>query len=87
MPVTLYVGNLAWDVTEDDLAGAFGKCAKVHDARVIAERYTGRSRGFGFVDVEDSDVEEVLRVMNDYELKGRKIRVNRAQSRRGEAAR
>lgn len=85
MPVTLYVGNLAWDVTEDDLAEAFGKCTKVYDARVIAERYTGRSRGFGFVDVEEADVEEVLRRMNDYELKGRKIRVNQAQSRRREA--
>ena len=87
MPATLYVGNLAWNVTEDDLAQAFGTCAKVHDARVIAERHTGRSRGFGFVDVEERDVEQVLRVMNEYELKGRKILVNQAQSRRGEGRR
>jgi RNA recognition motif-containing protein len=87
LPATLYVGNLAWDVTEDDLAQAFGTCAKVCDARVIAERHTGRSRGFGFVDVEERDVEQVLRVMNEYELKGRKILVNQAQSRRGEGRR
>jgi RNA recognition motif-containing protein len=87
LPATLYVGNLAWNVTEDDLAEAFGTCTRVYDARVIAERFTGRSRGFGFVDVDEHDVEQVLRVMNDYELKGRKIRVNQAQTRRGEAQR
>ena len=55
MPETLYVGNLPWSVTEDELGEFFGRYVRVLAPRVLTDRETGRSRGFGFVDVEDTE--------------------------------
>ncbi|MBX6378722.1 MAG: RNA-binding protein, partial [Clostridia bacterium] len=57
MVKTLYVGNLPWQTTEDELREAFATYVDVKAARIITDRVTGRSRGFGFVEVADEDVE------------------------------
>jgi RNA recognition motif-containing protein len=82
MPVTLYVGNLPWSLTEDELAEAFSSSVgQVDAARIITDRETGRSRGFGFVEVSDDDAAKAIEAMNGYELKGRKLIVNHARPR------
>ncbi len=81
MTKTLYVGNLPWSVSEDDLNEAFRAVADVKSTRVITDRETGRSRGFGFVEVDDEDVERVVAAMNGTELGGRQIIVNEARPR------
>jgi RNA recognition motif-containing protein len=81
MAVTLYVGNLAWSLTEDELVEAFASVSEVQAARIITDRETGRSRGFGFVEVPETDAEKVLRDMNGFELRGRKLIVNQARPR------
>jgi RNA recognition motif-containing protein len=77
----LYVGNLPWTATEDDLRSAFETCGSVLSARIITERETGRSRGFGFVEVEDSDGNDLIQKMNGYVLGGRPLTVNEARQR------
>lgn len=81
MPVTLYVGNLPWSLTEDELAQAFNSVGQVQGARIITDRETGRSRGFGFVDLADEDAARAIQTMDGFELKGRKLIVNEARPR------
>ncbi|MCR4401817.1 MAG: RNA-binding protein [Firmicutes bacterium] len=81
MTKTLYVGNLPWALTEEDLAEAFRAVAEVKGSRVITDRETGRSRGFGFVEVDDEDVERVVAAMNGADIGGRQIIVNEARPR------
>ncbi|MHB1610851.1 MAG: RNA recognition motif domain-containing protein [Sulfobacillus sp.] len=81
MARTLYVGNLPWATSEDDLAQAFAQHANVISARIITDRETGRSRGFGFVEVADEDVERAVEAMNGTQLSGRDIIVNEARPR------
>ena len=76
----LYVGNLAWAVTDEDLQEAFSEHGSVASASVITERDSGRSRGFGFVEMEDG-AEAAIEALNGFELKGRALRVNEAQSK------
>ncbi len=77
----LFVGNLAWSVTDADLTDLVAEHAEVLDARVITDRDTGRSRGFGFVTVETDDLQDVIQKLNGQELGGRAIRVNEAEAR------
>jgi RNA recognition motif-containing protein len=78
---TLYVGNLPWGTTEEELAQVFAQHANVLSARIITDRETGRSRGFGFVEVADEDVERAVEAMNGTQLSGRDIIVNEARPR------
>ncbi len=68
-------------MSEDELADAFASHAQVVSARIITDRETGRSRGFGFVEVEDQDVEQAVEAMNGTQLGGRDIIVNEARPR------
>ncbi|KAJ4460223.1 putative RNA-binding protein [Paratrimastix pyriformis] len=78
----LFIGGLAWGTTDDTLRTAFEAYGKVIEARVMADRETGRSRGFGFVTYEnDAAAMRAMEQMNDKELDGRRIRVDRAQDR------
>lgn len=81
MARTLYVGNLPWATKAEDLADAFSAHGEVLSSRVITDRETGRSRGFGFVEVRDEDAESMIAAMNGTELNGRVITVNEAKSR------
>ena len=76
----LYVGNLAWGVTDDELNQLFAEFGNVASAVVITDRETGRSRGFGFVELE-SGGEEAIEALNGQDLQGRPLRVNEAQSK------
>lgn len=79
MVKTLYVGNLPWSISEQELSTAFEAHAPVISARIISERETGRSRGFGFVEVEDNDAPKVIKEMNGFQLGGRSLIVNEAR--------
>lgn len=81
MTTTLYVGNLPWATNEEALAVWVSSVAPVKAARIISDRETGRSRGFGFVEVEEEDAQKVVDALNGTMLEGRTITVNVAQAR------
>ena len=76
----LYVGNLPFTTTSGDLEQLFGQYGTVVKAQVISDRETGRSRGFGFVEMS-SGAEEAVQAMNGAEFQGRRLTVNEAQPR------
>lgn len=80
MPKTIYVGNIPWSITEDQLREIFSGQGQVLNARIITERATGRSKGYGFVEVPEEDAEKMIE-MNGTEMDGRKIVVNEAKPR------
>jgi RNA recognition motif-containing protein len=78
----LFVGNLSWGTTEDDLRAAFGKFGPLGDVKVITDRDTGKSRGFAFVTFENAaDADKAIAERNGYDLDGRSLRVNEAENR------
>ena len=79
MPKKLYVGNLSYDTTTDSLKSAFAQAGEVVEAVVMSDKMTGRSRGFGFVTVEDADAAKAIEMWNYKDLDGRRIRVNEAR--------
>lgn len=82
MSTKLFVGSLPWSVDDDTLKEAFEEHGNVVSAKVIKDRETGRSRGFGFVEMETpSEAKSAIAAMNDSDLKGRNIVVNEAKSR------
>ena len=81
MTKNLYFGNLGWDVTDEQLKAAVAQHASVVSARVVTDRDTGRSRGFGFVEVEDTDAQKVIDALNGTEWNGRQLTVNEARER------
>ena len=82
MPKTLYVGNLPWSVKEPELKDKFAEMTNVLEARVITDKFSGRSKGFAFVEVPDEDAEKVIKHMNGYNWAGRDITVNEARPRK-----
>lgn len=82
MAKTLYVGNLNFRTEEEGLRAAFSEYGNVTDARIVMDRDTGRSRGFGFVEMDDdAAAESAIEGMNGSDLDGRPLRVNEAQPR------
>ena len=80
----LYVGNLSFDSTEDDLRELFGRHGTVDSVAVITDRETGRPRGFAFVEMsESSAAQDAIRALDGNDFAGRSIKVNEAQDRRG----
>lgn len=80
--MNIYVGNLSWNSTDDDVRSAFEAFGEVSSAKVIMDRETGRSRGFGFVEMPDDDAaKQAIEGMNDKDLQGRTLRVNEARPR------
>ena len=80
MRKNLYVGNLSFNTTTDNLRDAFSQYGTVSRAQVISDRETGRSRGFGFVEMEDG-AEAAIDAMNGTEFQGRTLTVNEARAR------
>lgn len=78
---TLYVGNLPWATKAEDLQEVFSQYGEVISTRVITDRETGRSRGFGFVEVSDEDAENIIAALNGAEMGGRVLTVNEAKVR------
>ncbi len=81
MQTRLFVGNLSWNVTDADLVDLAAPHGEVVDAKVITDRDTGRSRGFGFLTVETDNPQALITALDGQELDGRAIRVNEAESR------
>lgn len=82
MAKNIYVGNLAWAATADDLLEMFGKYGKVTRAQVITDRETGRSRGFGFVEMEnDEEAQKAIDALNGADHGARPLTVNEARPR------
>jgi RNA recognition motif-containing protein len=78
----VFVGNLSFDVTREELIEAFSAAGKVVDAKVPTDRETGRPRGFAFVEFEDDEAaQKSIQLMNGKDLKGRPLRVNEAENR------
>ncbi|MEJ2130696.1 MAG: RNA-binding protein [Gammaproteobacteria bacterium] len=78
----IYVGNLPWTATEEDVREFFSEYGDVGSVAIIVDRETGRSRGFGFVEMEDSEADRAIEEANGQSLGGRTLRVNEAQERR-----
>lgn len=78
---TIYVGNLPFSATEDELRGLFERHGKVESVKLVNDRETGRPRGFGFVDMPANEAQSAIQQMNGFEMGGRPLRVNEAQER------
>ena len=82
MSKKLYVGNLPWDMTEDEIRDAFSACGTVEEVKVITDRDTGRSRGFAFVTMgSDDDANKAISEINNREIGGRKAMVSEAREK------
>ena len=82
MPTKLFVGGLSWETTEDSLRQAFRSYGEITEAKVITDRDTGRSRGFGFVTfTQDDDAKTAISKMDGTDLDGKTIKVNEAQEK------
>ena len=82
MSKTLYLGNIPYTATEDEISGIFSAHGEVKEVRIITDRETGRSRGFAFVEIEGNDVPAVIEALDGADYGGRTLRVNEAQDRR-----
>ena len=80
--MNIYVGNLSFDETEETLQAEFAAHGEVASARIITDRFSGRSRGFGFVEMADDGARAAIESLNDTEIDGRNIVVNEAQERK-----
>jgi len=79
---SVFVGNIAWSISEQSLGDTFAKFAQVNSVKIITDRETGRSKGYGFVELADpSAVETVIQNMDGTELAGRQLRVNASNKR------
>ena len=79
----IYVGNLSYKVDEDQLRTAFEAHGAVESAQVIMDRYTGRSRGFGFVEMtNDAEAKDAIAAMDNHDIGDRAVKVNEAKPRR-----
>jgi RNA recognition motif-containing protein len=82
MAKNIYVGNLVWECTADDLLALFQEHGSVARAQVIIDRETGRSRGFGFVEMnDDAEAQKAIDALNGTEFRGRPLTVNEAKPR------
>jgi len=78
----LYVGNLPWSATDGELQTLFAGVGEVMSARVITDRETGRSRGFGFVEMDDAGASRAIAELNGKDMGGRPLRINEANERK-----
>jgi RNA recognition motif-containing protein len=79
--VSVFVGNLPWSTNDEDLAELFSQYGEVKRAKIVTDRETNRSRGFGFVDMEEADAQKAIEAWHEQEFGGRPLTVNLAQSR------
>ena len=78
--MNIYVGNLSWGISDQDLENLFAEHGSVTSAKIITDRMTNRSRGFGFVEMSDG-AEAAIAALNDSEIEGRKLVVNESRPR------
>jgi cold-inducible RNA-binding protein len=85
MHAKLFVGNLPWSIDDARLEDLFRPYGEITSARVITDRDSGRSRGFGFVEIEAPDIAEVISALNGREIDGRPLRVSEAEDKQRES--
>ena len=80
--MNIYLGNIAWSMTEDDVEALFTEFGSVSSVKIITDKYSGRSKGFGFVEMDDdAAAQSAIDALNDSEQPGRNLRVNQARPR------
>jgi|SRR5688572_5675271 len=80
--MNIYVGNLSWTMTDDDLSNLFTQYGTVSSAKILKDKMNGRSKGFGFVEMEDDEAAKTaIANLNESEVQGRKLIVNESQPR------
>lgn len=79
--MNIYVGNMPYTTTEDDLRNLFGNYGEVLSVKLITDRESGKPRGYGFIEMEDSCAEQAIEALHEYEMQGRKMQVNQARER------
>jgi RNA recognition motif-containing protein len=80
--MNIYVGNLAYSVTEDELREAFASFGEISSVSLITDKFSGQSKGFGFVEMpNNSEADAAIKALNETPLKGRNIKVNQAKPR------
>ena len=85
MSINIYVGNLSFDTREDELRDLFADYGQVDSAKIILDQYTGRSRGFGFVEMSDRDEGmKAIQELDAKEVGGRTIKVNEAKPKKSQ---
>ena len=78
--MNIYVGNFSYDVTEDEVRDIFSSHGEISSISIIKDKYSGQSKGFGFVEMPNqAEAEEAIKTLNESELKGRNIKVNQAK--------
>lgn len=81
MSKSIYVGNLPWSSTEDQVRDLFAEYGDVHSVKLVNDRETGRARGFGFVEMDDAAAEAAIEALDNQNFGGRTLRVNEAKPR------
>jgi RNA recognition motif-containing protein len=87
LATNIYVGNLSWSTSNSDLQALFSQYGQVTSAHVIEDRETGRSRGFGFVEMDEEGARKSIQALNGADFQGRNLKVNEAQPRESRPAR
>jgi RNA recognition motif-containing protein len=82
--MNIYVGNIPYKASEDDLGNLFAEFGDVMSVKIIKDKFTGRSKGFGFVEMEDDSGQEAVEALDGFELIDRNLRVSVANSEQGE---
>ena len=81
--MNIYAGNLPYNTTEEDLKSLFAEHGSVSRATLIIDKQTGKSKGFGFVEMENrNEAEKAIAALNDKEINGRKLRINEAKPKK-----
>jgi RNA recognition motif-containing protein len=80
MSKKIYVGNISWSATEEQLEELFGEYGEVHSVKIITDRETGRPRGFAFVEMDNADA--AISALNNKDFLGRSLKVNEAMTKR-----
>ncbi|RXK59941.1 RNA-binding protein [Lacibacter luteus] len=81
--MNIYVGNLAWSMTNEDLAALFEQFGSVSSAKILTDKFSGRSKGFAFVEMDNAEeAQAAISQLNDTDVQGRKIVVNEAQPKK-----
>ncbi|MEA3493119.1 MAG: RNA-binding protein [Candidatus Margulisiibacteriota bacterium] len=76
---SIFVGNLPWSVTDSDLEAKFSEFGAVSSARIVSDKFSGRSRGFGFVDMDDEAAQKAIAAMQGYKWGDREVTCNEAK--------
>jgi len=86
--MNMYIGNLSYNVTEDDLKDLFSEFGEVVNVNIIKDKFSGQSKGFGFVEMpSNSEADKAIKALNGNELKGRNIKVSQGERRRKSSSR